>query len=200
MSHRLRVDVRAKAEAPWSRKSDASSVVAVVATRCHHHGMVSSRPSRSGLADTFTHRGVADAYQHRPPYPAEVFTILESLITDEPRRVLDLGAGEGALARPLAARVDQVDAVDVSAAMVAAGHRRPGGQSDNLRWIVGAAETCQLAGPYALVTAGVSLHWMSWLPVMARLVSAMSDHAMLVIVEHGPRDVPWGEQLAEVIR
>ena len=56
------------------------------------------------------------------------------------RRVLDLGAGEGALARPLAARVDRVDAVEISPAMVEEGQRRPGGTAPNLNWITGSAE------------------------------------------------------------
>jgi SAM-dependent methyltransferase len=89
---------------------------------------MSHRPAdRDQLAAVFGHRGVGDAYRHRPPYPPEVFDILERIITDRPRRVLDLGAGEGALARPLAGRVDHVDALDISAAMVEAGRRRPGG-------------------------------------------------------------------------
>jgi hypothetical protein len=67
---------------------------------------------RSELAAVFGYPGVAGAYRHRPPYPAEVFDVLERIITDRPRRVLDIGAGEGALARPLARRVDQVDAVE----------------------------------------------------------------------------------------
>ncbi len=65
---------------------------------------------RPNLAATFQHPGVAAAYEHRPTYPAEVFDVLLRLITDQPRTVLDLGAGEGALARPLAGLVDQVDA------------------------------------------------------------------------------------------
>jgi hypothetical protein len=32
-----------------------------------------------------------------------------------------------------------VDALDISAAMVAEGRTRPGGEAPNLRWIVGAA-------------------------------------------------------------
>lgn len=155
---------------------------------------------RAGLAATFAHPGVAAAYRHRPPYPAEVFTILEGLIGDEPRHALDLGAGEGALARPLAPLVDRVDAVDVSAAMIDVGRERPGGRHPHLRWIVGAAEDCALAGPYALVTAGASLHWMAWGPLMARLAGVMTPKAVLSIVEHGPRDLPWREELVEVIR
>jgi SAM-dependent methyltransferase len=154
----------------------------------------------SELAGVFAHPGVAAAYRHRPPYPPDVFSMVERLVGDGPREVLDLGAGEGALARPLAARMDRVDAVDVSAAMVAAGRERPGGRRDNLRWIVGAAESCPLRGPYGLVTAGASLHWMPWPATMSRLLGAMSDGAYLAVVEHGPRGLPWGADLAEVIR
>lgn len=88
--------------------------------------MEQEQARRSELAAVFGFPGVAGAYRHRPPYPAEVFDTLEQIITDRPRRVLDIGAGEGALARPLARRVDQVDAVELSAAMVETGRRRPG--------------------------------------------------------------------------
>jgi hypothetical protein len=75
--------------------------------------MEQEQARRNELAAVFGYPGVADAYRHRPPYPAEVFDTLEQIITDRPRRVLDIGAGEGALAR----RVDQVDAVELAAAM-----------------------------------------------------------------------------------
>lgn len=152
------------------------------------------------LAASFQHPGVARAYQHRTPYPAEVFDVLVQLITDRPRTVLDLGAGEGALARPLASLVDQVDALDVSAAMVDAGRARPGGGHPNLRWTVGAAESAPLVGPYALVTAGASLHWMSWPLTLPHVATAMTPGAYLTVVEHGPRDAPWRPGLLEVIR
>jgi trans-aconitate methyltransferase len=166
---------------------------------CDDRAMEPHSASHDELAAAFGRPGVADAYQFRPPYPPEVFDVLERLITDRPRDVLDIGAGEGALARPLADRVEHVDALDVSAAMVEAGRRRPGGQRPNLRWIVGAAETAGLGGPYALVTAGASLHWMAWHPTLARLAGAMTDNAFLAIVAHGHRDVPWREELVEVI-
>jgi SAM-dependent methyltransferase len=153
---------------------------------------------RDALAATFRHPGVAGAYRHRPPYPAEVFDVLERIITDRPRRVLDIGAGEGALARPLAERVDHVDAVDISA-VVREGRRRPGGTRPNLRWIIGATGTAPLDGPYALVTAGASLHWMSWQPTLTRLAAAMTQHAFLAIIEHGHRNLPWRAELTEVI-
>ena len=161
--------------------------------------MTSAPADRDRLAAAFTHPGVADAYRHRPPYPAEVFDVLERLIADRPAAVLDLGAGEGALARPLAERVDHVDTVDISAAMVEAGRRRPGGRRPNLRWIVAPAQTVGLGGPYALVTAGASLHWMPWRPTLARVARAMSGRAVLAIVDQGHHDLPWRGELNEVI-
>jgi SAM-dependent methyltransferase len=135
----------------------------------------------AGLAATFQHPGVAAAYRHRPPYPAEVFDVLTGLITGEPRWVLDLGAGEGALARPLAARagqVDRVDAVEISAAMI---------------------ETVPLPGRYALVTAGASLHWMDWAPVLRRAGRAMTPGAKLAIVELSYGRLPWHDELQKII-
>src|SRR5262245_45203928 len=149
------------------------------------------------LAGVFSDPGVAAAYRYRPPYPPEVFEILDRLLVDEPRHLLDLGAGEGALARPLAERVDRVDALDVSAAMVAAGRTRPGGTRLNLRWIVGAVETAELAGPYALVTAGASLHWMSAEATMARLRQWMTPNAQVAVIEHGHESQPWRDALID---
>jgi SAM-dependent methyltransferase len=155
---------------------------------------------RTELAATFQHPGVAQAYQHRPPYPDEVFDLLTGLITTTPSNVLDLGAGEGAIARPLARRVDQVDALDISVAMIEAGQRRDGGDQPNLRWILGAAETAPVTGPYALATAGASLHWMAPRPTLARLADLLAEQAYLVIIDHGYGRVPWEADLIEVIR
>lgn len=154
----------------------------------------------SGLGGVFGFPGVAEAYRHRPPYPDEVFEILDGLITDEPRIVLDLGAGEGALARPMAPRVDRVDAVDVSGAMIAVGRAEPGGRHERLTWIQGAVETADLEGPYALVTAGASLHWLDWEPLTARLRARLTEHAMLAVVDHDVDEVPWHGRLIEIIR
>lgn len=148
----------------------------------------------------FRHEGVAEVYQHRPPYPVEVYDLLTGLISASPSVVLDLGAGEGSLARPLAERVDRVDALDISPAMVRAGRRRPGGDRPNLRWIIGAAETAPLGGPYALVTAGESLHWMEPAPTLTRLAEVMADGAYLAIVGRGYHELPWRAGLAEVVR
>jgi ubiquinone/menaquinone biosynthesis C-methylase UbiE len=151
------------------------------------------------LAAAFTDEAVASAYQHRPPYPPQVFDILEQLILDRPRHVLDVGAGEGAIARPLAARVDRVDALDISAAMLAAGASRPGGRQPGLRWLLGAAETAELDGPYALVTAGASLHWTTWDITLARLSRVLTRSGVLAIVDQSYQELPWQSELISII-
>lgn len=152
------------------------------------------------LAATFKHEAVAEAYQHRPPYPDEVIDRLVALITDEPRRVVDIGAGEGAIARPLASRVEHVDAIDFSQAMIDAGRQRPGGDQPNITWQVSAIETADLSGQYALVTAGAAIHWLSWERTFARILPHLTPNAQLAVIEHGPVDTPWWDEVVRLIQ
>src|SRR5689334_17174038 len=88
-------------------------------------------------AAAFADASVAGAYQYRPGYAPAAIDLLAALLRDRPRHVLDVGCGTGAVARALAPRVDRVDALDMSAAMVAAGRALPGGADPRLRWHVG---------------------------------------------------------------
>src|SRR6266487_724269 len=108
------------------------------------------------------------AYPSRPPYAHAAIEFLSELTTD-PRRVLDIGCGTGDIARRLAPLVDRVDAVDFSAGMIEIGRDLPCGTASNIRWIIGKLEDVPLDPPYALVTAGESLHWMDWEIVLPRL-------------------------------
>src|SRR5215213_9266965 len=65
-------------------------------------------------AARFQQQSIVARYHLRPPYPQEAFDILASLISEPSRTILDVGTGIGDLARPLAAQVERVDAVDVS--------------------------------------------------------------------------------------
>ncbi|GAA1649596.1 hypothetical protein GCM10009828_093490 [Actinoplanes couchii] len=157
-----------------------------------------ARAGRTELADSFRHPGVAAAYVFRPPYPAEVFDLLTSL-AGESGRVLDIGAGDGEIARPLAERVEHVDAVEISPAMIAAGKQRPGGDRENLRWLAQAAETMTVTGPYSLVTAGASLHWMNGQVTLRRLAQVLSPRGVLAVVDQKYHDLPWAAELTPVI-
>ncbi|MBA2283860.1 MAG: class I SAM-dependent methyltransferase [Ktedonobacteraceae bacterium] len=149
--------------------------------------------------EVFKDASVVEAYHHRPPYPAEVFAILAGLIKGEPRRVLDVGCGTGAIARVLVERVDQLDAVDFSRTMLETGKALPNGDDPRLRWLYGPVEELALDPPYGLVTAGASLHWMDWNRVLPRFHEVLTAGGSLAIVGHDALSVPWFEALREII-
>lgn len=150
-------------------------------------------------AAQFTDPSVVAAYHLRPPYPAEVFTTLNRLIVDTPRVVVDLGTGTGEIARCLATRVDRVDAVDPSAEMLAKARQLSGGDHPNVTWICDRAEDTPLRGPYALVTAGASLHWTDWEVVLPRIREVLSPNGMLAIIDNCELPVPWEVPLRQIV-
>ncbi|MBX5458204.1 MAG: methyltransferase domain-containing protein [Thermogemmatispora sp.] len=140
-------------------------------------------------------------YHLRPFYPPETFVILEELMVDEPRVVLDLGCGTGNVARPLAASaaVERIDAVDVSLAMLERARELPGGDAPTIRWIHGRAEDVALTPPYALVTAGMCLHWMDWGQVLPRLAHMLTPRGLLAILNL-QQSMPWLQAYQQIRR
>lgn len=123
------------------------------------------------------------AYPARPPYPQGGIQLLTELIADPPRVVLDVGCGTGELARRMAPFVKRVDAVDFSKAMLDLARRLDGGDAPNIQWILGPVEDVTFNGLYGLITAGESLHWMSWEMVMRRFAGALTRNGVLAIVD-----------------
>jgi SAM-dependent methyltransferase len=128
----------------------------------------------------FRDEAVVERYGLRPPYPSETFDVLVSLAAGG--AVLDAGCGPGDLARPLASRVARVDAVDVSGPMIARGRSLPGGDAANVRWILARIEDARLDPPYALVTAGDSIHWFDWETALPLFAHVLDGDALLAIV------------------
>jgi SAM-dependent methyltransferase len=151
-------------------------------------------------AARFQEQEVADTYHLRPSYPAETFDILLSLMRGQPRTLLDVGAGTGDIARKMAPFVERVDAVDFSQAMIARGRQLPGGDHPHLNWLYGRVEEVPLAPPYALVTAGQSLHWMDWEKVLPRFRAALHPGGFLAIVNVEILATPWNDRLIKLIR
>ncbi len=147
----------------------------------------------------FQDRSIVEAYHHRPPYPAEVFDILAGLVHGEPQRVLDVGCGIGYIARNFIDRVEQIDAVDFSRHMIERGKTLPNGDNPRLRWLFGAVEEIELHPPYALVTAGESLHWMDWNIVLPRFHHLLTPGGYLAIIEHDTSPDLWFDTLNKII-
>jgi ubiquinone/menaquinone biosynthesis C-methylase UbiE len=154
--------------------------------------------ARTYFADTFKDHRVVNAYRHRAPYPDEVFDILASLITDEPRAVLDVGAGFGDIARKLVNFVERVDAVDFSQNMIERGKQLPNGDSPHLRWIYGKVEEVHLSPPYTLITAGSSIHWMEWEKAFPLFRSVLTPHGYLALVYRRTLPMPWDADMRKL--
>ena len=153
-------------------------------------------------AAQFADRSVVSAYRARPPYPDEVFTLLESLLPAPlSSRVLELGCGSGDLTLGLAPRVQAVDAVEISAPMLEAARARAVGRAANVRWIGSSAEEFQSETCYALVVAAESLHWMDWDVVLPRIGRWLEPNALLAIVDGRLLEgVPWQDELWRLIQ
>ena len=134
------------------------------------------------LGKAFADNEVVSLYRHRPPYPAAVFERLRGLLVG-PRTILDAGCGTGALARALVESAARVDAVDPSAAMLAAARRMPGGSDPRIHWQCATAEDARLSGPYGLITCGASLHWMRSEVVLPRFRRALASGARVAVVD-----------------
>ncbi len=146
-------------------------------------------------AEEFKKQQVVNAYRYRPPYPQEVFDILAHLITDEPRAVLDVGAGSGDIARHLIDSVERIDAVDFSQNMIERGKQLPNGNHPHLNWIYGRAEEVPLTPPYALITAGSSIHWTDWPVAFPRFRSLLTPNGYLALIYRRTLPMPWDDEL-----
>lgn len=101
-------------------------------------------------------------------------------------RALDVGCGRGRLACTLASRAQQVDAVDASAAMIAAARRRCP-DSFHVRWLVGDILDRELplaADGYDAVTAVSSLHHLPLNDGLDRLAELVRPGGVLAVVGH----------------
>jgi ubiquinone/menaquinone biosynthesis C-methylase UbiE len=161
---------------------------------------MTSKPERwkAEFAESFTDRTVVEAYRHRSPYPDGVFETLERLLVGEPRAVLDVGCGTGDLARRMVGLAARVDAVDASEAMIEMGKTLPNGDSPRLRWVHARAEGAPLQPPYALITAGRSLHWMDWDVVLPRFSHLLTPHGYLAVVTSKTEPMPWDDELRQL--
>jgi SAM-dependent methyltransferase len=108
--------------------------------------------------------------------------ILAALAPVPPGRVLDVGCGEGWLARALAGRGHRVVGLDASAPLVELARQRGGGEFRVLAYEALAAEP-DLAGPgrYDAVVCNFSLLGQALAPLLLALRGLLADGAPLVV-------------------
>jgi trans-aconitate methyltransferase len=152
------------------------------------------------FAARFQDQSVVDRYHLRPVYPPETFTFLNELIMDEPRHVLDVGCGSGNVARNLLNYAERIDAVDISRPMLERAKTLPGGTSPKLRWLHGRAEDVEVQPPYAMITAGDSLHWLDWGVVLPRFAQLLTPRGVLAMVHVEEHAMPWCEGYVQIVR
>ncbi len=140
---------------------------------------------------TFKAPEVAGFYPHRPPYAHQIY---ERIIdrSSATHRLLDLGCGEGKIARPMTKVFDQVCAVDPSANMIKLGQSLENGRTDNLEWMEAAAEEAPLTGKFDTVTFASSIHWMEPSRLFPKLAKHLSENHILAIIQgDGAFQPPW---------
>jgi len=131
-----------------------------------------------------------------------VFELIDALVVARPRRLLELGAGTGDLTLRLARRVDALEAVEPSLAMleIAGAKQAREGCPDNVQWIHAAAETYRYEGPYDAVVAAEALHWMSWGQVLPAIARSLKATGFLVIVcDRVLWNLPWRDRERELV-
>jgi SAM-dependent methyltransferase len=146
----------------------------------------------------FNDADVAGCYAFRPAYPRALF---DAVLKRAPGRakLLDLGTGNGKIAGALADEFDEVTAVDPSPSMLGEARRLWRGHR-NISWTCDAGETVPLAGPYDLVTAGASIHWMKPNIVFPRLAGTLAPAGRIaIIVGDFPHDPPWQTAWADFV-
>jgi SAM-dependent methyltransferase len=117
-----------------------------------------ARVGRQGLSvddeDRWVFNRMAEAYAARPPYPPGLVDRLAALATGP---VVELGAGMGHLAVPLAARGRRVTAVEPARRMLErlTSRRQPGVEAVHAT----AEDTGLPPGGFALVLLADALHW-----------------------------------------
>jgi SAM-dependent methyltransferase len=138
---------------------------------------------------------VADAYERgRPGFPEEA---VRWLVGDEPRDVVDLGAGTGKLTRSLVALGHRVTAVEPLPEMLELLVTAAPGAFD----LLGSAEVIPLPDASAdVVTAAQAFHWFDHAVALPEIARVLRPHGRLALVWNTRDDrEPWVAELSKVM-
>jgi SAM-dependent methyltransferase len=107
--------------------------------------------------------------------------ILLAALPDPCEKALDVGCGQGALARVLATRVSSVTGIDSSAEVIERARKLSLGVT-NLAYVHGDALSYPLEGQYDFVSAVASLHHMDFRAALERMKQLLRPGGVLAVV------------------
>jgi 2-polyprenyl-3-methyl-5-hydroxy-6-metoxy-1,4-benzoquinol methylase len=107
--------------------------------------------------------------------------VVEAVVARAPRRVLDVGCGEGWLARALAARGIEVAGIDVSPPLVESARALGGGTFAVVDYDAAARDPALLGGPHDLAVCNFALLAEEVVPLLVALRARLAPGGALVI-------------------
>lgn len=107
--------------------------------------------------------------------------VLDAVLAFSPASVLDVGCGEGWLARALSARGCRVVGIDGSAALVDAARAQGGGRFQVCRYEDLIAEPRRVGGAFEMAVFNFSLLGETVAPVLAAVCTLLADSGALVV-------------------
>jgi ubiquinone/menaquinone biosynthesis C-methylase UbiE len=144
---------------------------------------------------------VADAYAARPPYPVALIDALAELAGAGARRIVDIGAGAGHLALPLAARGHRVLAVDPAEAMLEVLRARADRAGVSVERYHATAEALPLtAASVELAVVADALHFLDVHRAGDEIARVLAPGAALAVVQVELADTPFMQALAALMR
>jgi len=155
--------------------------------------MVVYRDGRRGPPSAFAE--VAGAYERgRPGYPEEA---VRWLVGDEPKDVVDVGAGTGKLTRSLVALGHRVTAIEPLPEML----EHIPATAPGTAAILGSAEVIPLPNEFAdVVTAAQAFHWFDHVVALPEIARVLRPGGRLALVWNTRDDrEPWVARLSATI-
>jgi ubiquinone/menaquinone biosynthesis C-methylase UbiE len=151
-------------------------------------------------ASSWVYNRMAEVYEARPAYPTALVDALVALAAPIGQRVLDIGAGTGYLALPLAERGLDVVAVEPARAMLECLRRNAEARGVRLRAHHAAAEALPFETPcFDLIVIADALHFLDAELVAAELRRVLVPGGALAIISCELAETPFMHGVREAV-